>query len=303
MSVFSVLKHTEKHCRYVLKVYEDRELAVSMKSTATSEEAIIMLSWELGTGFLKTQMNAEHRTQKTCPWAATWKPWLCVIFISGGKWWWGREEPTLPFLAPLKAQQQHSCVLVANTKPTDLPRGFGSGPGTINKCALYFWNGLLINKGPADATGKQSSIVPRIYWPIKLVVIVNCKWFPLCSSLYQFLTAPIEKKSFFITLLVYLGPDKWTEKCGTIREHLNQCAPESKRERTRKCKQTEDSQQADQNTTFGTFYRNKPQKLFPPYIWLLVNKINKLVGGELREYNVNQSRRCYCFARQQLDFT
>lgn len=25
---------------------------------------------------------------------------------------------------------------------------------------------------------------------------MNCKWFPLCSSLHQFLTAPIEKKSF-----------------------------------------------------------------------------------------------------------
>lgn len=77
---------------------------------------------------------------------------------------------------------------------------------------------------------------------------------------------------------------------------------QQKKECMRKCKQTKDSQQCDQNRKFGTCYRNKSQKLFQPYVWLLVNKINRLVGGELREYNVNQSRRCYCFARQWLGF-
>lgn len=72
---------------------------------------------------------------------------------------------------------------------------------------------------------------------------MNCKWFPLSSSLHQFLIAPIEKKSFFIILLVYLAPGKWTEKCGTNREHLKHSAPEGKSVYTRKCKQAEQSPQ------------------------------------------------------------
>ena len=52
-SFFSAFKRTENHCRDVLKVHEVRELAVSMKSAATSEKAILMLQWEPEHCFIK----------------------------------------------------------------------------------------------------------------------------------------------------------------------------------------------------------------------------------------------------------
>lgn len=41
------------------------------------------------------------------------------LTLVGVKWWYGKEELSLPLLAPVKSQQQLSSVLVTNTKPVN----------------------------------------------------------------------------------------------------------------------------------------------------------------------------------------